>query len=55
MIKMPIQLETKPEWKRLLTNAIAQRDTLEVDAEKEREETGEYIRPVMLSSGTAKT
>ena len=48
MIKMPIQLETKPEWKRLLTNAIAQRDTLEVDAEKEREETGEYIRPVML-------
>ena len=48
MIKMPIQLETKPEWKRLLTDAIAQRNTLEVDAEKEREETGEYIRPVML-------
>ena len=48
MIKMPIQLETDPEWKRLLATAIAQRNTLEVDAEKEREETGEYIRPVML-------
>lgn len=48
MIKMPIQLETIPEWKRLLTAAIAQRNALETDAEKEREETGEYIRPVML-------
>ena len=48
MIKMPIQLETKPEWKRLLTDAIAQRNALERDAKKEREETGEYIRPVML-------
>ena len=48
MIKMPIQLETIPEWKRLLAAAIAQRNALEIDAEKEREETGEYIRPVML-------
>ena len=48
MIKMPIQLETKPDWKRLLTAAIAQRNTLEIDAEREREETDEYIRPVML-------
>ena len=48
MIKMPIKLETDPDWNQLLTAAIAQRDELEVDAEKEREETGEYIRPVML-------
>ena len=48
MIKMPIQLETDPDWKRLLTAAIAQRDALELDAEAEREETDEYIRPVML-------
>ena len=48
MIKMPIQLETDPDWKRLLTAAIAQRDALEIDAEAEREETSEYIRPVML-------
>ena len=48
MIKMPIQLEVEPDWKRLLATAIAQRNVLEVGAEKEREETGEYIRPVML-------
>lgn len=48
MIKMPIQLETMPDWKRLLSAAIAQRNKLEIDAEREREETGEYIRPVML-------
>ena len=48
MIKMPIQLETKPEWKRLLTAAIAQRDALEIDAGAERAETSEYIRPIML-------
>ena len=48
MIKMPIQLETMPEWKRLLTAAISQRDLLEADAKKEHEDTGEYIRPIML-------
>ena len=48
MIKMPIQLETDPDWNRLLSAAIAQRDALEIDAAREREETGEYIRPVML-------
>ena len=48
MIKMPILLETKPDWKRLLAAAIAQRNALAVDAEKERDDTGEYIRPVML-------
>ena len=36
MIKMPIQLETNPEWKRLLATAIAQRNALEVDAEEFR-------------------
>ena len=48
MIKMPIQLETTPDWKRLLTTAVAQRNALEMDAEKEQEDIGEYIRPVML-------
>ena len=43
-----ILLETKPDWKRLLTDAIAQRNALEIEAEKEREETNEYIRPIML-------
>ena len=36
MIKMPILLETKPDWKQLLTDAIAQHNTLELEAERER-------------------
>ena len=48
MIKMPILLETKLDWKQLLSAAIAQRNTLELEAEREREETSEYIRPIML-------
>ncbi len=55
MIKMPILLETKPDWKRLLTDAIAQRNALEIEAEQEREETGEYIRPVMLIQAQSKS
>jgi len=48
MIKMPIQLETKPDWRELLADAIGQRDYLEQMAKTERQETGEYIRPIML-------
>jgi type III restriction enzyme len=48
MIKMPIRLETRPEWKELLSDAIAQRNALEKSAEAERRQTGEYLRPIML-------
>ncbi len=48
MIKMPILLDTLPDWRTLLTNAIAQRDHLEQVARREQEATGEYIRPIML-------
>jgi type III restriction enzyme len=49
MIKMPIRLETRPQWKELLRDAIQTRDKLEQLAKQERSEHGgEYIRPVML-------
>lgn len=49
MIKMPIRLETRAQWKELLADAIRTRDTLEQLAKKERaEHGGEYVRPVML-------
>lgn len=48
MIKMPIQLETRPQWKELLADAIAQRNALEKVAGAELAASGEYIRPVML-------
>ncbi len=49
MIKMPIRLETRPQWKELLADAIGTRDRLETLANRERaEHGGEYLRPVML-------
>ncbi|HQL96242.1 MAG TPA: restriction endonuclease subunit R, partial [Candidatus Hydrogenedentes bacterium] len=49
MIKMPIRLETRPQWRELLADAVRMRDRLEEQARREREEHGgEYLRPVML-------
>lgn len=48
MIKMPIRLETRTNWKELLSDAIGLRNHLEKAAKEERGETGEYIRPIML-------
>ena len=48
MIKMPIRLETRPDWKELLSDALACRKRLEDIAGQERQQTGEYIRPIML-------
>jgi type III restriction enzyme len=48
MIKLPIRLETRPNWKELLDDAITMRNHLEDVANEERKLTGEYIRPIML-------
>lgn len=48
MIKLPIRLETRPQWKELLGDAVATRNQLESLAVAERKQTGEYIRPIML-------
>lgn len=48
MIKMPILLETRPQWRELLADAIARLNELQRAAEKAQVAGGEYIRPVML-------
>lgn len=48
MVKLPIVLETRPHWKELLGDAIAQLNQLEKLAQAETRATGEYLRPVML-------
>jgi type III restriction enzyme len=48
MIKMPILLETRPNWRELLADAIAKLGELEACAKTERQAAGEFIRPVML-------
>ena len=45
MIKMPIRLVTRPDWKELLSDAIACRHHLEKIANLERQVTGEYSAP----------
>ncbi|MCP4491470.1 MAG: hypothetical protein GY820_29770 [Gammaproteobacteria bacterium] len=48
MIKMPIHLTTRADWKELLADAVHCRNGLEQKANLDRQRTGEYIRPVML-------
>lgn len=53
MIKLPIELHTTTDWKNLVNRAVAQRNLLERIAKKERAETGEYIRPILLLQAEA--
>jgi len=48
MIKLPIRLEAREDWKELLEDALTVRADLEKTAQSEQKKTGEYIRPVML-------
>jgi type III restriction enzyme len=55
MIKLPIRLETRPNWKELVADAIALRKHLEEVALTERRATGEYVRPIMLLQAQPKS
>ncbi len=48
MIKLPLRLETRPNWKELIGDAILKLKELEGYADAERAQTGEYLRPIML-------
>ena len=48
MIKMPIRLETRSNWQEVLADAIAALSQLWDAARLERQETSEYLRPIML-------
>jgi len=55
MIKIPVQLETRSDWRQLLADAIAFRAGLETVAKDEEKATGEQIRPVMLLQAQRKS
>lgn len=55
MIKMPIRLKVRPQWKELLSDAIGQRNRLEAVAKTEQRQTGEYLRPIMLLQAQARS
>jgi type III restriction enzyme len=48
MIKLPIKLRTRPDWKEVIADALEKRRELEKIALEEQELTGEYIRPIIL-------
>ena len=48
MIKLPIRLHTRQEWKEVLTDSVQQQSKLEEQAKQEQLQTGEYIRPIVL-------
>lgn len=51
MIKLPIVLETEPNWQQCLADAIARRDELHMLADSERRKGASYLRPIVLIQG----
>lgn len=48
MVKLPVNLTNETHWEAALRGAVQKRGELEEVARREREETGEYIRPILL-------
>jgi type III restriction enzyme len=48
MLKLPLELAIHPEWRVSLTEAIGRLRQLEIEAEAERQLTGEIIAPVVM-------
>jgi type III restriction enzyme len=48
MIKLPLVLETEPNWQQCLADAIGRRDALHKLADDERRAGAPYLRPVVL-------
>lgn len=48
MIKLPVVLETEPNWQQCLADAIGRRDALHKLADEERRAGEDYLRPIVL-------
>jgi len=48
MIKLPVLLETEPNWQQCLADAIGRRDELQALADDEHRQGAEYLRPIVL-------
>lgn len=48
MIKLPVVLETEPNWQQCLADAIGRRDALHTLADEERRSGAPYLRPLVL-------
>jgi len=48
MIKLPVVLETEPNWQQCLADAIGRREALHKLADEERRGGADYLRPIVL-------
>ena len=48
MVKLPVMLTTRPDWRALLTEAVEKRAELEAVWREETASTGEALRPILL-------
>ncbi len=48
MVKLPIKLRTRGDWKEVVAEAVEMQRALERCANEEEKQTGEYIRPIVL-------
>ncbi|MGH9432225.1 MAG: DEAD/DEAH box helicase family protein [Terriglobia bacterium] len=48
MVKLPIKLRTRSDWKEVVADAVQMQRTLEEAAKEEEQETQEYLRPIVL-------
>ena len=48
MIKLPVVLETEPNWQQCLADAIGRREALHKLADEERRAGAPYLRPLVL-------
>jgi type III restriction enzyme len=48
MIKLPVVLETEPNWQQCLADALGRRDALNKLADEELRSGGRYLRPLVL-------
>jgi type III restriction enzyme len=54
MIKLPVVLETEPNWQQCLADAIGRRDALHKLADEERRTGSPYLRPLVLIQSEAR-
>jgi type III restriction enzyme len=54
MIKLPVVLETEPNWQQCLADAIARREALYQLADQERRAGAPYLRPLVLIQAEAR-
>ena len=55
MVKLPLWLQNRTDWRAALRDARIRRDELEAEARAEGKATGEYVRPILLIQAEPKS